>query len=68
MDYRFYRLDGSERIVSARDVAARDDLAALLEAERDCEKFAVEIWQGERRVARVKLGNAPLESQDRMSL
>ena len=68
MNYRFYCLDSLERIVSTKDVAARDDLAALLEAEKDCEEFAVEIWQGVRRVARVKLGNAPLEAQDRMSL
>ena len=68
MDYKFYRLDVLEHIVSSRDVAAPDDLAALQEAERDCVEYAVEVWQGARRVARVKLGNAPLDSSDRMCL
>ena len=68
MDYKLYRLNGSGHIVSDRDIVVRDDLAALQEAERDCEKCAVEVWQGARRVARVKVGNAPLGLEDRMSL
>lgn len=68
MDYKFYRLDVSERIVSSKDVAAPDDLAALKEAENDCEEYAVEVWQGARRVARVKLDNAPLNAEDRTCL
>ena len=68
MDYKLYSLDASGHIVSAKDVVARDDLAALQEAEKDCDKFVVEVWQGARRVARVKIGNAPLGLEDRMSL
>ena len=68
MDYKFYRLDVLEHIVSSREVAAPDDLAALQEAEKDCEDYAVEVWQGARRVARVKRGNAPLNAEDRMCL
>lgn len=68
MDYKLYRLDRSGHIISGRDVVARDDLAALLEAEKDCERFAVEVWQGGRRVARIKIGNAPLGCKDRASL
>ena len=68
MDYKLYCLDRSGHIVSARDVAARDDLAALQEAEKNCEKHAVEVWQGGRRVARVKISNAPLAAGDSMCL
>jgi hypothetical protein len=68
MEYRLYCLDPTGRVLSARDVVAHDDLSALQEAEDSCEKYAVEIWQGARRVARVKLGNAPLDTSDRMSL
>ena len=68
MEYKLYRLDNSGHIVSGRDVVADDDLTVLQEAEKDCERYAVEIWQGARRVARVKIGNAPLATEDRMSL
>lgn len=68
MDYKLYCLDEAGRIVSARDILAHDDLAALREAEAGCENSAVEVWQGARRVARVNQGNAPLRSSDRMSL
>ncbi len=68
MEYRLYCLDGSGHVVSGRDIVVRDDLAALQEAENDCEKDAVEVWQGARLVARVKIGNAPLGPEDRMSL
>ncbi len=68
VDYKLYRLDNSGHIVSGRDIVVRDDLAALQEAEKDCERFAVEVWQGGRRVARVKIGDAPLGPEDRMSL
>ncbi|MDB5740762.1 MAG: hypothetical protein JWP16_1802 [Alphaproteobacteria bacterium] len=68
MEYKVYCLDDKQRIASARDIVARDDLAALQEAERFCETSAIEVWQGARRVARVKMGNAPLDASDRMSL
>ena len=68
MEYRLYCLDEKDQIVSARNFLALDDLTALVEAEGACAKNAVELWQGARRVARVKLGNAPLDASDRMSL
>ena len=68
MEYRLYCLDEKDHIVSARNFLALDDLTALAEAEGACAKNAVELWQGARRVARVKLGNAPLASSDRISL
>ena len=67
-EYKLYSLDETGHIVSAKDLLAHDDLAALREAETACQKNAVEVWQGARRVARVNLGNAPLRSTDRMFL
>ena len=69
MEYKLYRLDGAtQHIVSAADLIARDDLDALEKAEKLCEIYAVEIWQGERRVALVKKGNAALNESDYNSL
>ena len=68
MEYRLYWLDETGRIAGARSFSARDDLMALHEAEGACEKNAIEVWQGTRLVARVKLGNGELGPSDRMSL
>ena len=68
MDYKLYGLDRSGHIVSGKDVIAPDDRAALQEAEKACEKHAVEVWQGARRVARVEKGSAPLAASSRMCL
>jgi len=46
----------------------RDDLDALDEGVRRAGKSAVEVWHGARLVARVKLGNAPLNARDSRSL
>jgi len=67
IEYRLYRLDDTtQRILSAKDLMARDDLDALKEAQRLCETHAVEIWQGKRCVARVKKGNDARSSPDQM--
>lgn len=68
MEYRLYYLDSARHIVSAKDVVVPDDLAALQEAEKACGEHAIEVWQGARKVAHVKLGNAPLDLSDGMSL
>lgn len=69
MDYKLYRLDGAtQHIVSAEALIARDDLDALEKAEKLCEIYAVEIWQGVRRVAQVKKGNVALNASDHNSL
>jgi hypothetical protein len=41
-----------------------DDLDALAEGVRRSRNSSVEIWHGARLVARVKLGNAPLDAGD----
>lgn len=66
--YRIHSLDIAGRITFARDIACRDDLDALAEGERYCADNALEIWDGARLVARVKRGNAPLDTQDHHSL
>lgn len=68
MEYKLYSIDRTGHVISRRDFVAHDDLAALLEAEQSCAKNEIEVWQGARRVARVKLANAPLDTTDRMSL
>ena len=50
-----------------RTYIARDDLAALAEAERHSKTHSIEIWDGDRRVARVKKGNSPLTAIDRLA-
>lgn len=66
--YKVYSLDRTGRIALAQDVECRDDLDALAWAEHAASREVLEVWQGARLVARVKPGNAPLDSQDRTSL
>ena len=47
--------------------SAHDDLTALREAERLSKTHTIEVWDGSRRVARVKKGNAALVPEDRRS-
>lgn len=61
-------LDRLEVPVIIRAYIAQDDLSALKEAERLCKTHTIEVWDGSRRVARVKKGNAALISEDRQSL
>ena len=61
-------LDKLDVPVIVRAYTAQDDLAALDEAERLCKTHTIEVWQGARRVARVKKNNAPLRNEDRQSL
>ncbi|HVV26849.1 MAG TPA: hypothetical protein VHC40_02665 [Rhizomicrobium sp.] len=66
--YQIRFLDGRNRAVLARDFEGKDDLAALAAAEKLCDMHSIEVWQGERRVARVKQGNAALDAGDPQSL
>ena len=66
--YEIHLLDGLQVPVIVRAYTAPDDLAALDEAERLCKNHDIEVWHGDRRVARVKKGNAPLSPEDRQSL
>jgi hypothetical protein len=61
-------LDTSDLPVMIRAYVGQDDLDALDEAERLCLYHDIEVWEGTRKVARVKKGNAPLVPEDRQSL
>jgi hypothetical protein len=57
--------DGQSMYQTGQDHA--DDLDALEEAENLSGEFEVEVWRQGRLVARIKKGNAPLNTQDRVS-
>lgn len=66
--YTLNFLDRLEVVVLSRALQCADDLAALSAAEKASTTHAIEVWHGERRVALVKKGNAPLLTGDRQSL
>lgn len=66
--YRFLLLDDSGEVWDARIELLQDDLAALDEAKELCADHAVEVWQGNRHVAWVKVRDAPLDVSDPHSL
>ncbi|HUE63499.1 MAG TPA: hypothetical protein VMO78_03895 [Rhizomicrobium sp.] len=66
--HEFHLLDKLEVPVIDRAYLAHDDLAALKEVERFRKTHTIEVWQGDRRVVRVKKGNAALVSEDRPAL
>ncbi|HWY63751.1 MAG TPA: hypothetical protein VNX61_00970 [Rhizomicrobium sp.] len=59
-------LDRLDVVMSTRIYGGGDDLAALAEAERLSITHTIEVWQGLRKVARVKKANAALNSRDRI--
>jgi hypothetical protein len=52
--YRHYRLDGAGSISKAEWFDAADDADAIRQVEAHRLPVASEIWQGNRRVARVE--------------
>ena len=66
--YVFRSLDLQGCVALTQSLLARDDLDALAEGERRSGQNGVEIWQANRLVARIKLGNAPLDAHDAWSL
>ena len=60
-------LDSLNRRLFMQYFIGGDDLAALAEAERLSSAHTVELWEGIRRVARVKKGNVALACTDRLS-
>jgi len=59
-------LDRFDFVVLTRAVSAPDDLDALTEAEKLSVTHTIEVWDGMRKVARVKKGNAPVAASDRL--
>ena len=66
--YALHFLDPRGVITRSRGLRCKDDLDALAEGVRRSAAHAIEIWHGKRLVARVKLGNAPLDAADAHSL
>jgi hypothetical protein len=66
--YSIHALDRQGEVALSHVVRCSDDLDALSAGIRRSSSYAIEIWQDERFVARVKLGNAPLETADMSSL
>lgn len=59
-------LDRLDVVILMRPYMGADDLAALAEAERLSLTHTIEVWDGIRKVARVKKGNAALGIRDRV--
>ena len=59
-------LDRLDFVVLVRTTDAPDDLTALIEAERQSATHTIEVWEGTRKVARVKKGNLPPTAEDRI--
>jgi len=66
--YSILSLDRRGHVARASHIRCRDDLAALSEGVNRSRRHAIEIFHGSRLVARVKLGNAPLNAGDAHSL
>ena len=66
--YSFHCVDPKGAIAQSQRLTCKDDLDALSEGVRRSKAHAVQIFQGNRLVARVKLGDAPLDVTDLYSL
>ena len=66
--YRFELIDGFGKTFWRREKGLLDDLAALDLGQMIAAWSAVEIWDGSRKVARVKKNNAKLNEIDSASL
>lgn len=64
--FELHFLDKLDAVIVMRTYSGRDDLAALAEAQRQSANHAIEVWQGLRKVARVKKGNVALSWTDRL--
>jgi hypothetical protein len=60
-------LDRLDVVVLMRAFIGSDDLAALSEAESLSATHTIEVWDGTRKVARVKKGNLALACTDRLA-
>jgi hypothetical protein len=65
--YRFYFLDDSEHINKADYVECQDDRDALEKARGFCDAFHIDVWDGTRRVGRVKRGETPFAAGGRLA-
>lgn len=66
--YSFHSLAPDGVLAVSHRHVCKDDLDALAEGVRRSVGHAIEIFRGDRLVARVKQDNAPLNSRDLCSL
>jgi hypothetical protein len=66
--YHFFFVGHDGHIVGRADRDCEDDLAALEYAEALATTASIEVWDAARFVARVKVGNRPLEMSDHKAL
>ena len=66
--YQFHFFDHHNVRIRDGTWNGRDDLDALDAAQKLSARQAVEVWQGDRRVARVNRADGPLRTLDRQSL
>lgn len=67
--FQLHYLNSSDAMVLNRALAAPHDLDAIGEAERRSSTHTIEVWDGDRRVARVnKSSVAPRRRRERTSL
>jgi hypothetical protein len=57
-------LDRRGFVILRRIQNAKDDLAALAQAEQHSATHTIEVWDGARKVARVNKGNRPFTADD----
>jgi hypothetical protein len=55
-EYRVYAIDGDGHIVKSTPLICDDDSQAVQKAKESCEGQTLEIWSGERFVARLNTG------------
>jgi hypothetical protein len=67
MELYEFKLVRSGETIASNEPAFRDDLDALDEAVSQAIECDVQVWQGNKKSARVKKGNAPLNARDRHS-
>jgi hypothetical protein len=67
MEFYEFKFVRSGETISSDARAFQDDLDALDEAVNQAIECDVQVWQGNKKLARVKKGNAPLNERDRYS-
>jgi hypothetical protein len=49
--YRVYLLDATDRVFEGKGIESNSDITAITVAAEAARKFAVEVWEGVRKVA-----------------
>jgi hypothetical protein len=63
--FQLHYLSRTNAVVLNHAHPARDDPDALAEAQRRSSTHTIEVWEGDRKVARIKRGNLPPRASGR---